>query len=461
MTTETSNYIFYLLAYLLTTLFFLRTTLKEYHQIGSLSLFSPSIGFYFVYTLSFIIRPLFIHAGLLTSYTNDDLTHDNNYLLTSLIGVITFYLTFDRPRIIKKTIPPIPRHNNTTQKKPTPSINILLFIGATCSLTFFALIYQLGAVTSDLGLNRALFSAGTAGRGYLFFINTTAAVAILSAGYLKSYSKSPLSFKYILHVIIFIIPNLIVTNRYLITAFCTGILICYLLFYQATKKKPPTSKIILCLTFVIVSGAVLGFIRGMGQYQFDETNSSNLFVFFLWTFDMSETLSRTIINIGSFDFGLIWLEDLLYLYIPRILWESKPQIYGAIRAQAEIYPELIPETGIPIATYPIGMFGEGYFVYGAFGVIIALAITGFVLRVLFFSIKNLRQRSPYIGAILFPVFVLQCLNPLGYFRSVGWFISLVFLHTWISIIVFLLANIFHKKQVPKAQQKPIFIKTIP
>ena len=453
MNGDARYYVWLVLVSCAVALLFARTFAKERKRIGALAYFSPSFGFYAVYLLCFIVRPLVMRSGVLVGYSDDasDLAQSETVLLLSLLGGVAFYLMFDPPHLFRSTfrLRLLPR--SLYHVRPSPSrlhgmVSALLVLSVVCSAVFFALIYQLGAVTTDFGVNRAVFSAGTAGQGHLFLVNATAAVALLMALYLHSYHHSPLGTRPLMATGWFLLPNLIVTNRFLITAVLAALLICWLLHFRSRGQRMPTRGVVLFLGAVALAGSLLGMIRGLGEYQFDESNSINPLVFFLWTFDMSELLSRTIEYTGGHDFGLIWLQDLLYLYIPRALWTGKPQIYGAIQAQSVIFPELIPIDGIPIATYPIGMFGEGYFTFGIVGVAIALAIVGTVLRRLFSSLHALRQHRPYIGALLFPVFVLQCLNPLGYYRSVGWFVSLVLFHMWISGIVLGGAMLLQKRE---------------
>lgn len=439
MTSDINYYVWLAAASIAATSLLARTFVKERARIGALAYFSPSFGFYVVYLLSFIARPVAIHSGALVDYSENagDPAQFQAILLLSLLGAIAFYLAYDPPFRLKLTsqIPQFRRNPLPSVSRLRGMVSALLWTSVFCSAVFFILIYQLGAATTDLGVNRAVFSAGVAGQGHLFLINTTAAVALLVALYLRSYYRSPLGLVPILSIVWFLLPNIIVTNRFLITAMLAAVFICWLLHLQSKGLRMPTRGVLLFLAAVALAGSALGMSRGLGEYEFDETNSSSPLIFFLWTFDMSELLARTVKYKGDLDFGMIWLQDLLYLYVPRALWAEKPQIYGAIHAQSIVLPEMIPSNGIPIATYPIGMFGEGYFTFGVFGVVIALTIVGAILRRLFASLQVLRQRQPYIGAWLFPVFVLQCLNPLGYFRSVGWFMSLVVFHLLVCGIV--------------------------
>ena len=453
MSNESQYYVWLAVTSFAVTLLFARTFSKERAHIGALAYFSPSFGFYAVYLICFVVRPLVMRSGGLIGYSDDAgaLAQFQLLLSLSLLGAVAFYLAFDPPLRLKTTfrlqlLPGFLRNPRPSAVRLSGMVSTLLAISVVCTAVFLALIFQLGAVTPDFGVNRAVFSAGTAGQGHLFLINTAAAAALLTALYLRSYDRSPLGPAPLLATGWFLLPNLIVTNRFLITAVLAALLICWLLHFRSQGRRMPTRGILLFLATLALVGSVLGMIRGFGEYAFDESNSSSPLVFFLWTFDMYELLARTVEYTGEHDFGLIWLQDLLYLYVPRALWTGKPQIYGAVQAQAAIFPEMIPSDGIPIATYPLGMFGEGYFTFGVAGVVIALTIVGYILRRVFASLQTLREHRPYIGAMLFPAFVLQCLNPLGYYRSVGWFMSLVVFHLWVSAVVFAAAMLLQKRE---------------
>jgi hypothetical protein len=436
-------------ALLLASSMFLRTFLHERRRDGALAYFSPSIAFFAMYVVCFVLRPIALNLGGLVGYDDDSaaLASFKEVLLLSLVGVIAFYVAFDRPWRPSFEIRLLPRMSSGRDSEVPEAMrtaSVLIAASALLTTVFWVQIASLGAVTSDIGVNRAVYTVGMSGRGDMFLVNTSAAVSLLMGLYLSSYRRSPYRSQSLLAIVWYLAPNVVVTNRFLITAVVVGVVICWILHKRSIGQPASGRGLLLLFLVVALLGSALGMVRGLGEYAFDDVNASNPIVFFLWTFDMAELFARAVESTRSFNWGWIWVEDLLYLYVPRAIWTGKPQIYGAIAAQAQVLPELIPADGIPTATYPIGVFGEGYYVMGVAGVALALALTGSVLRRLTRSFTTLRHTDPMAGAVLFPVFVLQCLNPLGYFRSFGWFVSLVVFHTAVSLIIFGCARILSR-----------------
>ena len=120
-------------------------------------------------------------------------------------------------------------------------------------------------------------------------------------------------------------------------------------------------------------------------------------------------------------------------FLPRALFPWKPQIYGAVRLQAEVMPGSIPADGVLSATYPIGMFGEGYANFGIPGLLLVGLLVGMILKLVFSNAlrAGLVPRRPFWPLACFCLFVLVCANTLGYLRSFGWFLSSLVFHGFV------------------------------
>lgn len=413
-----------------------RSLRLEFLRFGALAFFSPALGFYLLYLTAFILRPIAMSSGLLTSYTNDSFDPQLWLEVTwvSLFGSVLFYYSYTPINFSYKSLG---NCRGVGEGRIRPAVIYSLSI--VCSFAFLYLLSLDGALTLDLGVNRAIFSANTVGRGYVFLINAAAAILILMALRLDGarwHSHLTLRFA---SVGIFMFANIMVTNRFLITSMLAGFFSCWLINLRRSGKKVSILSISLLIGIIAIIGSILGYLRGLGEYKFDEINGANPVAYFLWTFDMGELLGRTLDGVNEFDYGKIWIEDLLYLSIPRSLWEGKPQIYGAVRAQEIVLPEMIPLDGVPIATYPIGVFGEGYLVFGIFGVAISLVILGVILRKIFISGFDRTASNSAKSIVLFSVYILQCVNPLGYYRSFGWFASLLILQILLACMLYALS----------------------
>ena len=119
------------------------------------------------------------------------------------------------------------------------------------------------------------------------------------------------------------------------------------------------------------------------------------------------------------------MEDIVLQYLPRAVFTWKPLIYGAIRLEAEVMPDSIPDDNIMSATFPISMFAEAYANFGIPGLLLIGIMCGVLLKLIFFGAlkSGLVSRHQFFPLLCFCLFVLVCANALGYMRSFGWFLS--------------------------------------
>ena len=401
-------------------------------SLGAVAVFAPATGFVAVYIASFLLRPVLMHWGLMPEYEEGSVIAIlDTAIWSSMLGVLGFAFG-GRAASKRQRLHEV--HANTSPRHLRGVANALCLLSISASLFFLMIVVSLGAATSDFGVNRAIFSASTFGRGYIFLVNTLAAAALLSA--LAASISEPqvhrgLKFS---AIVCLLVPNILVTNRFLVTAVIAGWGLAWLIKRSSNKMRVPFFPILSAIVIIAVAGAALGLIRGGGELVYDEKLVANPFVFFLFTFDMAEMLALIMRAAPSYDFGQIWLEDVGFQFIPRALWATKPTIYGAIRAQQVALPSSVPADEILLATYPIGLFGEGYFAFGVFGIFLAGFLARRVLERLFSWAVEARYRGGFIQLTAFPTFVLQCLNPLGYFRSFGWFLGLLLFHFVVSAL---------------------------
>lgn len=401
-------------------------------SFGAVAVFAPATGFVAVYAAAFLLRPVFMHWGLMPEYEDGSVNAIlDTAIWNSTLGVLGFALG-GRSDSKRRRLPGI--HASTSPRRLRAVANALCLLSIITSLFFLMIVVSLGAATSDFGVNRAIFSASTFGRGYIFLVNTLAAAALLSA-LAASISEPQVhrGLKFIA-IICLLAPNILVTNRFLVTAVIAGWALVWLIRRSSKKVRVPFFPILSAIAVVAVAGAGLGLIRGGGELVYDEKLVANPLVFFLFTFDMAEMLALIMRATPSYDFGQIWLEDVAFQFIPRALWATKPTIYGAIRAQQVALPSSVPADEILLATYPIGLFGEGYFAAGLFGIFLAGFLARRVLERVFSWAVDTRYWGGFIQLTAFPTFVLQCLNPLGYFRSFGWFLGLLLFHFVVSAL---------------------------
>jgi len=80
------------------------------------------------------------------------------------------------------------------------------------------------------------------------------------------------------------------------------------------------------------------------------------------------------------DMGESWLYNFGGSYIPRLIWESKPLIYGGIKQQEFLYPFMFASTNTP-ATFPVSFVVDFIYGYGVFFGLLLSYFTGKLLKI--------------------------------------------------------------------------------
>ena len=236
----------------------------------------------------------------------------------------------------------------------------------------------------------------------------------------------------------YLLPNALVTNRFLVSAALFALLFVLALKRIRRGKHISLTMVMGGLAVLAAIGAALGLVRGLSAgLEYAEEHRDPL-VFFLWSFDSSEYFQTALQNVRTFELGQSWLEDVVLQFLPRAIFAWKPQIYGAVRLEAEIMPGSIPADGIMNATYPISMFGEAYANFGIPGLLLVGLACGVVLKIVFAGAlkAGLVSRNQFWPLLCFCLFVLACANALGYLRSFGWFLSMLVFHSIVAALCY-------------------------
>ncbi|MGH9593809.1 MAG: hypothetical protein ACRD5L_12015, partial [Bryobacteraceae bacterium] len=134
--------------------------------------------------------------------------------------------------------------------------------------------------------------------------------------------------------------------------------------------------------------------------------------------------------------GRSYLEDVIYTYIPRVLFPDKPVRYGIYSIQDQVFPELQSLTG----SFPPGLLVEAYVNAGPVYWIIPIALAWAFQRVY----RRLRERNLYWiaqAAILFPVLLT--------FRSLGSVLSQFVLNSLLLLVLAGLVRLFDLRARPR------------
>jgi hypothetical protein len=207
-------------------------------------------------------------------------------------------------------------------------------------------------------------------------------------------------------------------------------------------------------------GALLGLVRGLAEGLEYAEERRHPVVYFLWSFDQSEFFQNALLNIRRFDLGLSWLEDVLFVFLPRAIFPAKPDMYGAVRLQLEAMPESVQPDGAFSATYPISMFGEAYVNFGLPGLALVGLVVGMILKFVFSQTlrAGTNPQHRFLSLMGFCLYVLVCASSFGYLRSFGWFLSTLIFHSLVFAIsyfaVWILVGIVRETASAESGRRP-------
>jgi oligosaccharide repeat unit polymerase len=222
--------------------------------------------------------------------------------------------------------------------------------------------------------------------------------------------------------------SIIGSRQYLLALFMVAILI-----YHYKIKKIPLPLQLLFIGSIVLAGGLLGLL--LTAVILDGPKPSlfmlawNSFVRLTQSFDQFEMLSACLYRCNHFYFGLTPLEDIVLTYLPRSIFPFKPEVFGALRAQNDVFPHLYEYAGLT-ATYPIGFFGESYINFGPIGAFIFPFFFGILLRAIY---ENSKTQKGYII-----VLTVLMANIMGTMRSFGGALLLILLSIALIKILFCL-----------------------
>jgi oligosaccharide repeat unit polymerase len=397
-------------------------------------LLSPLPIFHFAFVISFVVVPLF---EIIYNFKLYDFVHlsYNSFLLSEILAVLSCYaFVFGFA-----SLPSLPLTRPTHAESVSEEEAIKIFrsvqafqLAAYLACIFFQLLHLVfiamaGALTPNLGANRHAYMQAFIGGGYINIINILG-LTCLMVGFLFSLLTGRGKVLAIIATLSFLIPNIIVTNRGLVVELLFLALFISLAKRHKANQKIKTGRLVFGLLAVIIVGTYLGISR---REDFSAEVSGPAFLapvmFLSYTFDMSVMLRETIDRTEGYHYGSTWIEDVVYTYIPRAIFPSKPTIYGTVRLQTEVAPSLTPAGDQFASTFPIGVFGEGYANFGFIGVPLTLFMLGVILKYMYNYCLNLIVEKNLGTTQLFFILTYVALagNPLGYLRSFGQFLAAI------------------------------------
>ena len=404
---------------------------------GGLFLLSPAFVFYVAYLASFAMRPPLQVEGTLQydfSWTTLDtlLFAQGGSLLTWYGFVCGYLLTSGRLEPASGTAGQVPSDQGLWAA-------VAYLLSASASIAFSVALFALGVFTLDFGTNRAVYSSSLHGAGHMYLFNLIAGTLLLVGLVCASFCSRPPRLLAGVAWAAYLVPNILVTNRFLVSAVLFALVLVFALRRVRSGGAISGSMVVGALLGLSAVGALLGLVRGLTEGLEYAEERRNPLVFFLWSFDQSEFFQNTLLNIRRFDLGLSWLEDIAFVFLPRMVFPWKPDTYGAVRLQVEAMPDSAQPDGTFSATYPISIFGEAYVNFGIPGLALVGLALGFVLKLVFAQTlrAGVEPRYRFWPLLGFCLYVLVCANSLGYLRSFGWFAATLIFHSTVFAFCYL------------------------
>ncbi len=187
-----------------------------------------------------------------------------------------------------------------------------------------------------------------------------------------------------------------------------------LLLYYIKRKGIKLKKIqitLLILLFIVVFGFI-AYVRGAPSLKGMSVNTDFLLAFFMSSISLFKPTAVLVYYIPHIHPYLLG-ESFLYTFIlpiPRLIWPQKP------------YPEFLKilwkATGGRFFGYAVPNIGEYYANFGIAGVIVLMALLGFIFRYIYDTYKhNDKNQLILMGYSIFYFFIFQIVSR-GYFPQV-------------------------------------------
>ena len=381
---------------------------------SSIALLCPLSAFLVAYIILGFVRPL-LYVNYNWSYDFTELDNDQYFLSLAIIAICNYFMCLGywygtRKTKILGTV--------TTQKQPA-----LILLGLAILFMSIAYVHAAsnGIISGDFYANRDAYLRALQGSGYVSFFYIYPGLFLLWCYWVKGGR----GYNYIIFLTLFgyIVLNVAVSNRSMLTIVLYG----FFLVSQIKKYRDArvgAFKIFLALVGLVVLGVIVGLSRGVDNVDIDLNVTLLALNFLSATFDMQEMFAHVLStrSLHTFYYGGSWFQDVILTYIPRAIFTFKPELYGSTLLEYEVLGRELSAIGL--ATFPLGIYGEGYLNFWYFGVIFVVFFTGYILGFLFSSILGHGMSGPTIYNF-WPVFIYLATsaNTLGYLRSFGQYIS--------------------------------------
>ncbi len=410
------------------------------------AMLSPPLMVLVAFTIIILVRPI-LYLTHDFSYEFTILDRNELFLSLLLISISNYSFTFGYLAFHPKSVQKLTSHFRVRDK----SSSSLLFFATLSILIAYLHAASYGILTFDLLANRETYLTSFAGAGYFSLAYTMP--GLLLVWYLWVQQSDKISLCFVAIVLGYGVINILVTNRSSLTITLYGLFLVWQLKKQVNTQVG-TLKIVLLLFLLVIVGVALGVSRGIDDSS-EAVDSLLLGVIFLSaSFDMHEMFWHALSNFnGIYYLGVTWGEDILWTYFPRAISTLKPILYGSSMLEFEVLgrdPRLIGA-----ATFPIGLYGEGYVNFGYTGVILTTFFVGCILGFLYSRlIKNILNGPTTFNFWPLFIFLMTSANSLGYLRSFGQYLAGLLFSCALFIVIYLI--LFSTKFFSIVKSKKIY-----
>jgi hypothetical protein len=221
----------------------------------------------------------------------------------------------------------------------------------------------------------------------------------------------------------------------------------YTLFGRTTNKNDlkrmtvPVRKILLSLAaFAFLIGGPIGLI-----FKGIEASSTAVISMSISAWDSFEftVLAQNDLRVKDLALGATYLQDIFYSWVPRAIFQSKPERYGIVVIQDRLAPELLANVG---ATFPPGILVESFANFGYIGLFVIPLLIGIFCQSLYLRFYN---NDAYWIVLLSFLF-----SNLASFRGFGGFIALLMANGLVLCFVIAVCRILESSRASLAQLRP-------
>jgi hypothetical protein len=397
-------------------------TVRKNSKSAIVAVLSPMGASTAVYFLAYVVYPLYYGLGYLEYEFAPVAASDKVRYEVHLLGILAMYGFL----VGSMAVEAVSTSQSFARISRSRSAVSYLFSGVSClatSFLVFALIPFL-IESTDFGSIRANFLLAMEGRGFLTLLLWLGA-ATTFCGIATANTSFELKISYI-SLLLFSFLCIIISTRFALTGLMAALVVLWT--YDAKREffRGWPFAVIVCAALATL-GAISGAIRGLSDYPFANRLDAFL-IFFLFTFDSFQATSVVTAADSTINFSGIYIEDIIFRFLPRAFLEEKPIIYGAVRLQEHFYPGSLPPSGIPIATYPVSLVGESFATYRYFGVFVIPGLVGVVATTLYRAMLNVVKKKSRSSVLDYAPAMVACVwvvNPLEFWRSPSWFFAAV------------------------------------